>query len=63
MAWVEIIREIRPDILIGYNSDYFDMPYLYYRMCNVCGKDVADHDVSLYGSQEPVKSKKYSDFF
>ena len=30
-----------PDILIGYNSDYFDIPYLYYRICNVLGKDYA----------------------
>jgi len=64
MAWVEIIMKIRPDVLIGYNSDSFDMPYLYYRICNVCGKDVADMMSPLYGYvQEPVKSKKYSDFF
>ena len=29
------MEEIQPDMLIGYNSDYFDIPYLYYRMCNV----------------------------
>ena len=64
MAWVEVIMKIRPDILIGYNSDSFDMPYLYYRICNVCGKDVADMMSPLYGYvDEPVKSKKYSDFF
>ena len=27
-----------PDILVGYNSDYFDIPYLYYRICNVLGR-------------------------
>ena len=62
--WVQIIQEIRPDIIIGYNSDNFDMPYLYYRICNVCGKEVADQMSPLYGYvDEPVKSKKYSQFF
>jgi len=35
------MEEIQPDILIGYNSDYFDIPYLYYRMCRVLGTDQA----------------------
>ena len=62
--WVQIIQEIRPDIIIGYNSDNFDMPYLYYRICNVCGKEVADQMSPLYDYvDEPVKSKKYSQFF
>jgi len=39
--FLEIIREIDPDILVGYNSDYFDIPYLYYRMCNVLGEKYA----------------------
>ena len=37
--WVEIIRETDPDILIGYNSDFFDIPYLYYRICKVLGEE------------------------
>jgi DNA polymerase elongation subunit (family B) len=40
--FLERFREIDPDILIGYNSDFFDIPYLYYRMCNVLGKEWAD---------------------
>jgi DNA polymerase elongation subunit (family B) len=32
-----------PDIIVGWNSDYFDIPYLYYRMCNVLGEDFARH--------------------
>ena len=32
-----------PDIIVGWNSDYFDIPYLYYRMCNVLGSDFARH--------------------
>jgi DNA polymerase elongation subunit (family B) len=39
--FLEIIREIDPDILVGYNSDYFDIPYLYYRMCNILGSEYA----------------------
>jgi len=27
--WMEHFQNIDPDILIGYNSDYFDIPYLY----------------------------------
>jgi len=41
--FLEKFREIDPDILVGYNSDYFDIPYLYYRMCNVLGEDWARH--------------------
>ena len=41
--FVEAIRAMDPDILVGYNSDYFDIPYLYYRMCRTIGKDWADH--------------------
>ena len=41
MKFIERFREIDPDILIGWNSDYFDIPYLYYRICNVLGEDIA----------------------
>ena len=41
MKFLEKIREIDPDILVGWNSDYFDIPYLYYRMANTLGEDVA----------------------
>ena len=41
--FLEIFRDIDPDILVGWNSDYFDIPYLYYRMCNVLGQDFAKH--------------------
>ena len=41
--FLEKLREIDPDIIVGYNSDYFDIPYLYYRMCNVLGEDWARH--------------------
>jgi len=32
-------EELDPTILVGYNSDYFDMPYLYYRIKQVVGED------------------------
>ena len=32
------MEAIAPDILVGYNSDYFDIPYLYYRIYNRLGK-------------------------
>jgi DNA polymerase elongation subunit (family B) len=37
LKWLEYIREIDPDILIGYNSDFFDIPYLFYRIDNTLG--------------------------
>ena len=41
--FLERFREIDPDIIVGWNSDYFDIPYLYYRMCKVLGPDFARH--------------------
>ena len=41
MKFVEKFREMDPDIIVGWNSDYFDIPYLYYRICNVLGDDIA----------------------
>ncbi len=39
--FLKLFSDNYPDILIGYNSDYFDIPYLYYRICNVLGKEFA----------------------
>lgn len=64
LNFIEKFREIDPDILIGYNSDFFDIPYLYYRMGNVLGKDTADYLSPLNGMvDESIKSKKYSQYF
>ena len=41
LKFLERFREIDPDIVVGWNSDYFDIPYLYYRMCQVLGEDTA----------------------
>ena len=40
--FLERYREINPDILVGWNSDYFDIPYLYYRIGNVLGEEFAN---------------------
>ena len=40
--WLQRLEHIQPDILIGYNSDYFDIPYLYYRMVNILGRKEAN---------------------
>ncbi len=41
--FIEKFREIDPDIIIGWNSDYFDIPYLYYRINNVLGSEFAKY--------------------
>ena len=41
--FIEKFREIDPDIIIGWNSDYFDIPYLYYRISNVLGSEFAKY--------------------
>jgi DNA polymerase elongation subunit (family B) len=40
--FIEKFREINPDILVGWNSDYFDIPYLYFRINRVLGEDFAN---------------------
>ena len=56
--FIEKIRDMDPDILIGYNSDYFDIPYLYYRMCNTIGQEFADH-LSPVGKVNCKKNNQY----
>jgi len=36
-AFLDRYEAIEPDILVGYNSDYFDIPYLYHRIHNQLG--------------------------
>jgi len=36
-------NEIEPDIVIGWNSDYFDIPYLIHRSNKILGKDITKH--------------------
>jgi len=41
VKFLEKFREIDPDIIVGWNSDYFDVPYLYNRMLKVLGKKLS----------------------
>ena len=36
-------NEIEPDIVVGWNSDYFDIPYLIHRSNKILGKDITKH--------------------
>lgn len=36
------LRDIDPDIITGWNIDFYDMPYLYNRITKVLGKDYAN---------------------
>jgi len=49
-------EEIQPNIVTGWNSDYFDIPYLYYRMCFILGPDEAKR-LSPIGIVDDAKSK------
>ena len=39
--FLNLWEEIDPTIITGWNSGFFDVPYLYYRLCNVLGKNEA----------------------
>ena len=52
------MEEIEPDILVGYNSDYFDIPYLFHRMCIVLGEKDAKR-LSPIGVVKYKKNNKY----
>jgi len=47
--------EISPHILSGWNSEFFDVPYLYNRSVQVLGKSVAD-------MLSPIRNVIYSDY-
>ena len=54
-AFFEKYMEIKPTILTGWNVEFFDVPYLYNRACNVVGKNVAN-------LLSPIMSVHWSDF-
>jgi DNA polymerase elongation subunit (family B) len=41
LDFLNLWEYIDPTIITGWNSGFFDVPYMYYRMCNVLGKDQA----------------------
>ena len=47
--------EIKPTILTGWNVEFFDVPYLYNRACNVVGQNVAN-------VLSPIMNVQWSDF-
>ena len=49
-------RDIDPDIIVGWNSDYFDIPYLYYRIKNVLGSEAANY-------LSPIKTVRETPWF
>lgn len=53
---VEHWRDIKPDIISGYNSDYFDVPYLYRRINRILGNSVANK-LSPIGEVDYLKNR------
>lgn len=69
--WLNYLGKVNPDILIGYNSDYFDIPYLYYRILNQLGERRAnalsplgkvkeqkftnDSGITIYNEDQPIR--------
>ena len=56
--FLELFKDINPDILIGYNSDFFDIPYLYYRMVKILGEEFAN-ELSPISRVKSKKTDKY----
>ena len=54
------MEAIQPDILVGYNSDYFDIPYIYYRIKNRLGDRHANR-LSPIGIVEERNPKYHPD--
>ena len=53
--FLDKLEELDPTILVGYNSEYFDMPYLYFRIKQVMGEDEV---LRL----SPIRKVDYRDF-
>jgi len=54
-AFFKTYMEIKPTILTGWNVEFFDVPYLYNRACNIVGKNIAD-------LLSPIMSVHWSEF-
>ncbi len=53
--FVDVYEAINPTIITGWNSDYFDVPYLYNRLKQQCGNSIANR-------LSPIGKLKYSKF-
>ena len=54
-GFLDLYEQIGPTIITGWNSDYFDVPYLYNRIKQQCGPNTA-------GRLSPIGKLKYSKF-
>lgn len=54
-GFLDLYEQIAPTIITGWNSDYFDVPYLYNRIKQQCGANTA-------GRLSPIGKLKYSQF-
>lgn len=55
IGFLEYYKQVSPTILTGWNSDFFDIPYLYGRLKKICGYDVANQ-------LSPIGKVKFSNF-
>jgi DNA polymerase elongation subunit (family B) len=54
-GFLDVYEQIGPTIITGWNSDYFDVPYLYNRIKQRCGPNTA-------GRLSPIGKVRYSNF-
>jgi DNA polymerase elongation subunit (family B) len=54
-AFINYYEGVSPNILTGWNINKFDVPYLYNRMSQLCGKNTA-------GRLSPIGKVRYSEF-
>jgi DNA polymerase elongation subunit (family B) len=54
-GFMDLYEQIGPTIITGWNSDYFDVPYLYNRIKQQCGPNTA-------GRLSPIGKIRYSKF-
>jgi len=54
-GFIDLWIKLDPTIITGWNSAYFDMPYLYNRIRIVCGESVANY-------MSPIQKVTYSDY-
>lgn len=54
-------EELDPTIITGWNSGYFDIPYMYYRICNLFGEEEATRlsplreiKINEYDPEQPI---------
>jgi len=52
--FLDKFEELDPTILVGYNSEYFDIPYLYFRLKQIVGDEVL--------RLSPIKKVDYREF-